>query len=119
MSKHSLWILILIAFIVFFISFYRTSGIPNERFEMIADFAISYSLYVWYRADARAEPNRATFDGIVDLGLFIFKVGFLIIPYHLIKTRKRRGWVSIFAAFFIVVIAAVAGALVGRASVPF
>lgn len=113
MSRHSLGILVLLTIIFFFFSFYETSKIPNEKFVWIAEFVIGYSLYVWYRKDSRG-TNRDTFKGIPDLGWFIFQVGFLIIPYHLIKTRKRRGWISIFVTLIIVIFAFIAGAFIGK-----
>lgn len=114
MSNHSFGILILLTILFFFFSFYETSKLPNEKFVWIAQFLIGYSLYVWYRMDARSGTNRNTFDGIPDLGWFIFQVGFLIIPYHLIKTRKRRGWISVFVTLIVVIFAFVAGAFLGK-----
>ena len=98
----------------FIFAFENTAKLRNNRFVNVADFVIGYSLYLWYRADTRSAANRATFTGVADLALFMFQVGFLILPYHLVKTRKRRRWISMMITLLIVILASIAGVLLGK-----
>jgi len=107
--------LILIAIIFFTFALENESHMANERFVKVADIVLGYSLYLWYRSDSRSSSDRATFRGIVDIGLFIFQVGFLIIPYHLVNTRKRRGWLSLGITLAVVIFATIGGAILGKA----
>jgi hypothetical protein len=62
----------------------------SEVFEKAWGYAFVGLLAFWVDTDSRGRDNiyRPSFD----LGLFIFLVWVLYLPYYLIRTRGRLGW---------------------------
>ena len=62
----------------------------SETFEKVWGFVFVGLMAFWLDADSRDRSNiyRPSFD----LGFFIFIMWVFYLPYYLIRTRGRRGW---------------------------
>jgi hypothetical protein len=62
----------------------------SETFEKVWGYAFVGLLAFWVDTDSRGRSNiyRPSFD----LGLFVFLVWVFYLPYYLIRTRGRLGW---------------------------
>jgi len=72
---------------------------PSEAFLWICYLVVALLVAYWILADSR----RLGVPGSVDEGLYLFAVWPLALPYHLFKTRRGRGFVTLagFVALFI------------------
>ena len=94
-SMSSVAILRLIVGISWLVAIYQATlfyfgSQTSEAFEKVWGFAFVGLLAFWVHADSRDRINiyRPSFD----LGFFIFFLWVLYLPYYLIRTRGRLGW---------------------------
>lgn len=67
---------------------YSSQGLsPSTRFEALSE--IGSLTFLWYWVKRQCAPCRAWFP--MDLGLFIALVGFLLVPYYLVRYQGRAG----------------------------
>jgi hypothetical protein len=83
------------------VAFYRGYA-PSRDFTQLWSGVFALLLAIWVEEDSRgrSEVDLPTFD----LGLFIFLVGFLLLPWYLLRTRGPKGWLwiaGLFAAAFL------------------
>ena len=72
------------------------------EFDKASGFVFASLLAFWVDADSRNRPEiyRPTFD----IGLFVYLFWMVYLPYYLIRTRGRAGWlwiVGLAAMFFL------------------
>jgi hypothetical protein len=72
----------------------------SEDFQRAWGFAFGVMLAFWVDEDCRgrAEIYRPSFD----LGLFINLVWIFYLPFYLLKTRGKKGWLWIIGGFLLV-----------------
>lgn len=69
----------------------------SADFEKVWGYVFAGMLAFWVDTDSknRAEIYRPSFD----IGLFIYLVWLVYLPYYLLRTRGRRGWFWIIGLF--------------------
>lgn len=72
--------------------FYAAWETQNAAFELLSRLAFVVILGWWLKEDMRRTTVRWP---PIDLGLFIYVAGFVLIPYHLFATRGVRGFLGI------------------------
>jgi len=94
-SMSSVAILRLIVGVSWLVAIYQATlfylgSQTSEDFEKVWGFAFVGLLAFWVDTDSRDRSNiyRPSFD----LGFFIFLLWVLYLPYYLIRTRGRLGW---------------------------
>jgi hypothetical protein len=66
---------------------------PSRGFNFIWAFTFTGLLTFWMGADSK--DRGKVWVPSFDVGLFMYVIWFLYLPYYLIRTRGRRGWVRI------------------------
>jgi hypothetical protein len=66
---------------------------PAREFERVWSYVFPLLLACWVEQDSKGRPEvyRPSFD----MGLFIYLIWFLYLPFYLLRTRGRRGWLWI------------------------
>ena len=66
---------------------------PSVDFEKAWGYAFAGMLAFWVDEDSKGRPEvyRPSFD----IGLFIYLIWIIYLPYYLLRTRGRRGWLWI------------------------
>lgn len=85
--------------LTFFVSIYQAllfylGTQTSEEFEKLWGYTFVGLLAFWVDTDSRNQPGiyRPSFD----IGLFIYLIWIIYLPYYLIRTRGRSGWLWLF-----------------------
>lgn len=105
-QKNSLIMLILLGLLVFVYNFgagiYYVNGLePLPTFEFLYQAGFLCGVIWWLRADAGTSAVKPVYCS----GLLVSIGWFIIIPYHLFKTRGLKGFVPLLALIGSLVIA--------------
>lgn len=70
---------------------------PSREFQQLWAYVFTFLLAFWVDEDSRGRPeiDRPTFD----VGLFMYLVWVLYLPYYLLQTRGSKGWAWIAGLF--------------------
>lgn len=68
-------------------------GDTSEEFERVWGYIFPLLLAFWVEADSKGRPEvyRPSFD----MGLFIYLIWIVYLPFYLLRTRGTRGWLWI------------------------
>lgn len=80
---------------------YAARGLePSPAFDFLYRAGLLCSIIWWIRGDARRHKVKTVYC----LGLLVSMGWMIVVPYHLLKTRGAKGWLTIIilAAVFIV-----------------
>ncbi len=69
----------------------------SVEFERVWGYVFPFLLAFWVEEDSRARPEiyRPSFD----IGLFIYLIWILYLPFYLLRTRGANGWLWIVGLF--------------------
>jgi hypothetical protein len=90
-------------------------GLPaSADFEQAWGYVFAGMLAFWVNEDSkgRSEIYRPSFD----IGLFIYLVWLIYLPYYLLRTRGRQGWLWILGLFVLAFLGAILQLIVYAAS---
>jgi hypothetical protein len=82
-------------------AFYRGYA-PSAGFTHLWGGVFAALLAIWVEEDSRGRPDVGLPS--LDLGLFMFLMWFLLLPWYLLRTRGPKGWLwiaGLFAAAFL------------------
>ena len=73
---------------------------PLPGFELLKSFGYLYAVGYWLQVDNR----RHNFKWPYCRGIFLYLLGFVLLPYYLFKTRGRRAFLTllIFASMYLI-----------------
>ncbi len=81
---------------------------PPPPFDFVYRFGLPCLMTWWLLQDSR----KRGITWFLDLGLFIYVAWVVILPYHLIKTRRLRAMLPIFAFVAVFVVASLLGLII-------
>jgi hypothetical protein len=75
---------------------------PSAYFEQLWAFVFALLLAIWVEADSRGRSDVERPS--LDIGLFMYLIWFLYLPWYLLRTRGAKGWLwmaGLFALAFL------------------
>lgn len=84
---------------------YRLGYDTSVEFQRVWGYAFPLLLACWVEEDSRGRPEvyRPSFD----IGLFIYLIWILYLPFYLLRTRGKRGWLWILGLFSLAFLGAI------------
>ncbi|MFZ1700408.1 MAG: hypothetical protein WBO10_04125 [Pyrinomonadaceae bacterium] len=86
---------------------YRLVEVPSA-FDVLSPIAFVWLIWWWLRDDSR----RRGITWVLDLGMFLWLAWFIVLPYHLFKTRGHAAFIPILALILTYLLAAASAAIV-------
>ena len=75
------------------VAFYAGAYVPSMEFDRLWGGVFALLLAAWLYEDSRGREDVALPS--FDLGMFVFLIWILLLPWYLLRTRGKMGWLWI------------------------